>query len=296
HTLLQDYCIVHYHALGPSFFAWLPRLRGHKVVVTIHALDWQRPKWGGFAKAFLKFTERTAMYLPDSTVVVSKSLQAYFESKYRRPVYCIPNGVSIPPLSRPFMITESYGLKGEDYVLFLGRLVPEKRVDWLIRAFRRISSPMRLVIAGDDDGAEGYARYLHDLAKGDSRLLFTGTVGGQMKEELLSNALFYATPSSMEGLPIALLEAMAHNRCCLVSNIPAHQEIIEADRDGLLFEWNNFDEFVSALEDLLARGKSYRQALGQEARRKVSKEHNWEKVAEATERVYYSLFATNCSE
>jgi glycosyltransferase involved in cell wall biosynthesis len=296
HALLQDYSIVHYHALGPSFFAWLPRLRDHKVVVTIHALDWQRPKWGGFAKAFLKFTERTAMHLPHCTVAVSKSLQAYFESKYGRPVHCIPNGVHIPPPSHPRMITESYGLEGEDYVLFLGRLVPEKRVDWLIRAFHRISHPLRLVIAGDDDGEEGYARYLHDLAKGDSRVLFTGTVGGQMKEELLSNALLYATPSSLEGLPIALLEAMAHNRCCLASNIPAHQEIIAAERNGLLFQWDDFDEFVSALGDLLARGKSYRQALGQEARCKVAEENSWEKVAEATERVYYSLFAPNCSE
>jgi glycosyltransferase involved in cell wall biosynthesis len=194
------------------------------------------------------------------------------------------------------MITESYGLEGEDYVLFLGRLVPEKRVDWLIQAFHRISHPLRLVIAGDDDGEEGYARYLHDLAKGDSRVLFTGTVGGQMKEELLSNALLYATPSSLEGLPIALLEAMGHNRCCLASNIPAHKEIIAAGRNGLLFQWDDFDEFVSALGDLLARGKSYRQALGQEARCKVAEENSWEKVAEATERVYYSLFAPNCSE
>jgi glycosyltransferase involved in cell wall biosynthesis len=232
HALLQRYDVVHYHALGPSFFAWLPRLCGQKVVTTIHALDWQRPKWGRIARAFLKLTERTAMYLPHSTIIVSRSLVGYFENKYERPIHHIPNGVTVPPLSPPRLITESYGLQGEDYILFLGRLVPEKRVDWLIRAFRKIPNPVRLVIAGDDDGAKGHAQYLRKLAEGDPRFLFTGTVGGQMKEELLSNALFYVTPSGMEGLPIALLEGMAHSRCCLASDIPPHQEIIDVGRDA----------------------------------------------------------------
>ncbi len=296
HALAQDYDIVHYHALGPSFFAWFPRLRGRRVVVTIHALDWQRPKWERGAKAFLKMAERTAIYLPHRTIVVSRSLEKYFESKYRRPVHYIPNGVNIGPLSPPRLIAESYGLKGKDYILFLGRLVPEKRVDWLIRAFRRTLSPLRLVIAGSDVGAEGYDRYLRELAGGDPRLFFIGNVGGQVKEELLSSALFYVTPSGMEGLPIALLEAMAHGRCCLASNIPSHQEIIEAGRDGLLFQWNDFDQFVKMLEDLLARSDSYRQTLGEEARCKVSEKYSWEKVTDATERLYYSLLAHHHSE
>ncbi len=296
HALAQDYDIVHYHALGPSFFAWLPRFGGQKIVITIHALDWQRPKWGRGAKAFLKLTERTATYLPHSTIVVSRSLEKYFERKYGRPVHYIPNGVNVPPLSPPCAITESYGLTGNDYLLFLGRLVPEKRVDWLVRAFCKTSSLLQLVIAGDDDGAGGYAEYLRELTAGDPRLLFTGTVGGQVKEELLSNALYYVTPSSMEGLPIALLEAMAHSRCCLVSNIPAHKEIIEADRDGWLFEWNDFDQFVTTLEALLARSDSYREALGYEARRKVRELYSWESVTDATERLYDSLLAHRRSE
>lgn len=291
HTLAQDYDIVHYHALGPSFFAWIPRLHRQRVVVTIHGLDWQRPKWGGGAKTFLKMTERAAIYLPHSTITVSQSLRKYFESKYGWPIHYIPNGVSSPPLSPPRLITDRYGLKGNDYILCLGRLVPEKRVDWLIRAFRRTCSQMQLVIAGDDDSAKGHAGYLRELTGGDRRLLFIGTVGGQVKEELLSNALFFVTPSSMEGLPIALLEAMAHARCCLVSNIPPHQEVIEDNRDGLLFEWNDFDQFVNMLEDLLARSDDCRRTLGEEARNKVREQYTWEKVADATEHLYYSLLA-----
>jgi glycosyltransferase involved in cell wall biosynthesis len=293
HALAQDYDIVHYHALGPSFFAWIPKLRGQRVVVTVHALDWQRPKWGKGARAFLKMAERFAIYLPHSTVVVSRSLQRRFESKYRRPVHYIPNGVNVVPLSPPRQISEDYDLKGKDYILYLGRLVPEKRVDWLIRAFRRTSSPLRLVIAGDDEDAKGHAQYLHEVAGEDPRLLFTGTVGGQVKEELLSNALLYVTASSVEGLPIALLEAMAHNRCCLASNIPPHQEIIESGRDGLLFEWDDLDQLVNMLEDLPARSDSYREALGETARRQVRENYSWERVTDATERLYGSLLRAN---
>jgi glycosyltransferase involved in cell wall biosynthesis len=290
HALVKDYDVVHFHALGPSFFAWLPRLRGQRIVVTIHGLDWRRPKWGGAARTFLKMTERTAVHLSHSTIVVSRSLQQYFERRYRRPVHYIPNGVNILPASPPRAIIENCRLEGKDYILYLGRLVPEKRVDWLIQAFRRTSSPYRLVIAGDDDGSEGYAHYLHELAGGDPRLLFTGNVSGQIKEELLSNALVFVTPSCMEGLPIALLEAMAHGRCCLVSNIPPHAEIIDPGRNGLLFEWNNSDQFVSALRTLLAQEDSFRDALGIEARQKVKEEYSWESVGDATERLYYSLF------
>jgi glycosyltransferase involved in cell wall biosynthesis len=259
--------------------------------VTVHALDWERPKWGRAAQTFLKMTERTALYLPHATIAVSRALQAYFQDKYGRPICYIPNGVNVPPLAPPDLITEQYGLLGQDYILYLGRLVPEKRVDWLIEAFCRTASPVRLVIAGDDEGARGQTRSLQQQVAGDRRVLFTGTVGGQIKEELLSNALCYATASSVEGLPIAVLEAMAHGRCCLASDIPPHREIIEPGRDGLLFAPDNADTLAGALADLMARSDDYRHKVGQEARRQVEKRYSWDRVADATEALYARLLA-----
>lgn len=291
HALGQHYDIVHYHALGPSFFAWMPRLRGQKVVVTIHALDWQRLKWGRAARAFLKMTERTALYLPHASIAVSRALQAYFEGKYGSPIHYVPNGVNIPPLTPPHLIREQYGLLGQDYVLYLGRLVPEKRVDWLIEAFCRTPSPLRLVIAGDDQDARGQTCYLQERAAGDRRVIFSGNVGGRIKEELLSNALFYTTASSVEGLPIAVLEAMAHGQCCLISDIPPHREIIEHGRNGLLFAPDSSDTLAAALEDLIAQSNDYRSRLGQEARRKVNRQYTWESVADATEALYARVLA-----
>ncbi|MGD8623352.1 MAG: glycosyltransferase family 4 protein [Anaerolineae bacterium] len=289
HACLQDYDVVHYHALGPSFFAWPPRLRGQRVVVTIHALDWQRPKWGRGARTFLKLTERSALYLPHGTVVVSRALQHYFEEKYGRPVHYIPNGVHVEPLTPPALITERYGLVGDDYLLFLARLVPEKRVDWLIRAFLQIQTPLRLVVAGDAEGDGSYGRRLHELASGTDRVVFTGTVGGRLKEELFSNARLYVTPSGVEGLPISLLEAMAHKRCCLASDIPAHAEVIRAEEDGLLFQWDDFEQLVAALQACLDRSEGERCALGEAARQRVQEHYDWQRIAESTERFYHLL-------
>ena len=208
HALTQHFDIVHYHAIGPSALAWMPRMAGSRVVATVHARDWQRPKWGPVARACLKAAERCAVRLPDCTIAVSQTLRRALEDEYCRPVRYIPNGVNIPSPQPADLITARFGLKGGDYVLHLSRLVPEKRVDWLIRAFRQTPGPVRLVIAGSDDGLSGYERELKALAAGDQRVLFAGTVGGPLKAELLSNARCCVAPSCLEGLPVALLEAM----------------------------------------------------------------------------------------
>jgi glycosyltransferase involved in cell wall biosynthesis len=294
HSLSQSYDIIHYHAMGPAFFSWLPKLYGLKVVVTIHALDWQRPKWGRTAKAFIKMSERAAMRLPHRVIVVSRSLEDLLEKKYGRSVDYIPNGVNLVSLLPPNTITQRYGLKGNDYVLSLGRLVPEKRADWLIRAFNVIPTQLRLVIAGEDDeGGKAYTQHLKKLARGDRRILFTGNVNGQVKEELLSNALLYVTCSSLEGLPIALLEAMAHRRGCLVSSIPSHSEVITSGSDGVIFQWDRFEEFIETFKELIGQSNAHRCGLGDAARNKVAQNYSWEKAVVTTERVYYSLLQSD---
>jgi len=292
HSLFQGYDIVHYHALGPTVFCWLPKIFRRKVVATIHGLDWQRGKWGSFAKVFLKFTERTATYIPDKTIVVSKSQKEYFENKYKREFIYIPNGVNIPqgkPVSE--IIKEKFGLNGEDYLLWMGRLTPEKRVDWLLKAFKEIKGKMRnlrLVIAGGTSATDEYVRGLKKLAEGDDRIVFTGYVRGEEKEELFSNALLFVLPSYLEGLPIALLEAMSYELPCLVSGIEPHREIISGGVDGLLFESNDFSDFVRKLGELLESPEKL-ENIGENARRKVEKEYNWDEVVRKTEEIYREL-------
>lgn len=292
HSLFQDYDIVHYHALGPTVFCWLPKIFRSKVVATIHGLDWQRGKWGSFAKVFLKLTERTATYIPDKTIVVSRSQKKYFESKYEREFIYIPNGVNIPqgkPASE--IIKEKYGLNGEDYLLWMGRLTPEKRVDWLIKAFKEIKGTMpslKLVIVGGTSATDEYVGRLEKLAGSDGRIIFTGYVAGQEKEELFSNALLFTLPSYLEGLPIALLEAMSHRLPCLVSDIEPHREIISGGVDGFLFQSNDFSDFAGKLGELLESPEKL-ENIGENARRKVEKEYNWDEVVRKTEEIYQEL-------
>lgn len=289
HSIFQDYDIVHYHALGPTIFSWLPRFLGRKVVVTIQGLDWQRGKWGSFAKLFLKLTERTATYVPGKRIVVSKDQKEYFESKYGRNCVYIPNAVNIPQ-ARPTsgIIKERYGLNGKDYLLWMGRLTPEKRVDWLIKAFKEIRTKVptfSLVIAGGSSATDQYVRRLERLAGDDEEIIFTGYVAGQEKEDLLANALLFVLPSYLEGLPIALLEAMSHGLPCLVSDILPHKEIISEGVNGFLFQSNNFSNFVEKLKELLRSPNGWKN-IGENAKQKVKRQYNWDNVVRKVEEVY----------
>jgi len=288
HSLGKNYDIVHYHALGPSFFAWIPQIRGHRVVATIHRLDWQAGKWGRWAKHFLKLCELFAVHVPQRTIVVSKTLKKYFKAKYGRDLFYIPNGVTLPSLLPPELISKKYNLRGNDYLLFMGRLVPEKRPDWLIRAFLEVAPAnpdLRLVVAGGEGGAEGYLASLHALARTNKKIIFTDYVTGREKEELFSNALLFVLPSYLEGLPIALLEAMSYGLGCLASDIDPHREVINPGEDGHLFNRDDFSDLVSTLNKIL-RSQDNLKRLGEKARLKVQNNYDWEFVTAATEKVY----------
>jgi len=153
HAVFKRSDIIHYHGIGPSFFSIIPRLFGKKILTTVHRLDWATEKWGKLAKFFLKVGEYVSIKIPHQTIVVSEEMKCYFKDKYNKEVIHIPNGVELSELSPIKLIKEKYNLMGRDYILFMGRLVPEKRVDWLIKSFLSLemSSPavkdIKLVIA-----------------------------------------------------------------------------------------------------------------------------------------------------
>ena len=214
------YDIVHIHAEGPAFFCWIPKLFRKKVIVTIHGIDWQREKWkSGFGSKFIRQGEKNAVKYADEIIVLSKGVQTYFKNTYGRETSFIPNGVVRPEVKKAKVITEKFGLKENSYILFLGRLVPEKGIRYLIEAFKDIQTDKKLVIAGGSSDTDEFANELRELAKGDERILFTGFVQGQELEELYSNAYIYTLPSDLEGMPLSLLEAMSYGNCCLVSDI-----------------------------------------------------------------------------
>ena len=242
--------VVHFHAEGPSSMCWLPKLFGKRVIVTIHGLDWQRSKWGGFATKFLKFGEKTAAKYADEIIVLSKNVQNYFIDTYNRKTVFIPNGVRKPQIKDDSLIKEKFSLSKDGYILFLGRLVPEKRVHSLIHAYKKIHTNKKLVISGSASHTDEYVEELKYLAKDDDRIVFTDFVQGEILEELYSNAYIYCLPSDLEGMPLSLLEAMSYGNCCLTSSIPECAEVCE-DR-AAVFEKGNEEDLYKKINELLS--------------------------------------------
>lgn len=199
---LGKYDVVHFHAEGPCAMLWIPKLFGKRCIATIHGIDWQRAKWGGFASKYIKFGEKVAVKYADEIIVLSEGVQKYFMDAYGRKTVFIPNGVNRPVIRESKLIKEKFGLDKDSYILFLGRLVPEKGISYLIEAFKQIETDKKLVIAGGSSDTDEFLLYLKKLAKDDKRIIFTGFVQGQLLEELYSNAYLYTLPSDLEGMPL----------------------------------------------------------------------------------------------
>ena len=182
------YDVVHFHAEGPCAMLWLPKLFGKRCIATIHGLDHKRAKWGKLASAYIMLGEKVAAKYADSIIVLSRAVQEYFRNIYGRETVFIPNGVNKPQIVSPDLITREYNLQKEGYILYLGRLVPEKGIKYLIEAFKQVHTNKRLVIAGGASDTDEYAKELVELAQEDKRIIFTGFVQGRKLEELYSNA------------------------------------------------------------------------------------------------------------
>ena len=239
--------VVHIHAEGPAAMCWLPKLHKKRVIVTIHGLDWQRAKWGGFATKYIKFGEKQAVKKADEIIVLSRGVQEYFKNEYGRETVFIPNGVTRPIIREADEIKKLWGLEKDSYVLFLGRIVPEKGLHYLVEAWKGIKTDKKLVIAGGSSDTNEFLDELKNFAGED--VIFTGFQQGKVLEELYSNAYIYILPSDLEGMPLSLLEAMSYGNCCLVSDIPECSEVIE-DK-GITFAKGDTDELLKALQELL---------------------------------------------
>ena len=149
--------------------------------LTSGGLDWDREKWqSGLGSKFIHQGEKTAAKYADEVIVLSKGVQDYFKETYGRKTHFIPNGVNRPQIREASLITDKFGLKKDSYILFLGRLVPEKGIRYLVEAFKNVKTDKKLVIAGGSSDTDSFMEELKDLAKGDDRILFTGFVQGAM--------------------------------------------------------------------------------------------------------------------
>ena len=283
HAMGSDYDIVHYHALGPALFSFLPRLVGKKTVVTVQGLDWQRKKWGPLASWILRIGETAAVRLPNATMVVSRTLQEHFRSRHEAETVYVPNGTQLREKQRGRCL-ERWNLNPDDYVLFLGRFSPEKNCHLLIDAYQRIETSSQLVLAGGSSHTDSYMESLRQ--RKTERTHFLDWVSGEALNELLTHAAIFVLPSDLEGLSLALLDAMGAGVCVLTSDIPENREVV--DGAGFTFRAGDVADLARMLQLLLANPQMRAEA-GNRARQRMQELYLWPRITGQIAQVYEGL-------
>lgn len=281
------YDIVHFHALGPALFSWLPKLASSaKVVVTCQGLDWQRAKWGNTSSSLILMGEKAAVRHADEIIVVSKNLQSYFFETYGRQTVYIPNApASYAESDRNFSYGTSLGLNQGKYILFLGRLVPEKRPDLLIEAFQALKpAGWKLVLAGGVSDTNLFTSKLSDLAEGNPDIIFAGEIRGTRLAEIVRGAGLFVLPSDLEGLPLSMLEAMSQGIPVLASDIPPHQQLI-SEQQGHLFRAGDINSCIQGLEWAITHPHEMA-VMAKKAQQHVEKYYNWDHITAENLRIY----------
>ena len=283
HALTQPYDVVHYHALGGALFSFLPRLVGRKTAVTVQGLDWQRKKWGWFASGVLRLGEQASAQLPNATMVVSQALQRRYREIHGIETVYLPNGGVLRERAQPRKILE-WGLQPGNYVLFLGRFSPEKGCHLLVEAFEQIDTDVKLVMAGASSYCDEYSRELRKHSSERIRML--DWVSGDTLDELLTNAMIFVLPSDLEGLSLALLDAMGAGLCVLTSDVPENREVV--DGAGFTFQRGSATDLADRLRFLLAN-PAVREAKGRTAKRRIEEQYQWQKIAQEIEKTYFQM-------
>lgn len=275
--------ILHLQAIGPGIMTPLARLLGLRVVVTHHGPDYDRQKWGGFARAVLQLGERWSMRCAQQRIVISTVIRELVLSKHGATSQLIPNGVKLPELLPAAAHVRSFGLQEGRYILLVSRIVPEKRHLDLIDAFARAALPgWKLALVGASDHPDAYTRSVLQRAAEVPGVVCTGFQSGAPLAELYTHAGMFVLPSSHEGLPIALLEALSFGLPVIASDIPANLSVDCADiRYYALGDIDALSARMQAVAqvELLP---AYRQGL----RDFVQQRYSWPEIAKATVAVY----------
>ena len=293
--VFKRYDVIHYHAEGPCAMIPLAKLFGKKVVATIHGLDWQRSKWGGFATKYILFGEKMAAKHADKVIVLSENVKKYFKDTYGCDAVFIPNGINPVNREAPDLITSNFGLTKDSYILFLARITPEKGLDYLIDAYKAIDTDKKLVVAGNITPETEYIASVLEKAKGCENILFTGFVSGKTLSELFSNCYVYVLPSDIEGMPMSLLEAVGYDARVIVSDISENVDCL----DGYGNSFKQSD--VQSLKDVLSRCLQHPElkdndfkagvsaADVQKQRSELAKRYDWDRITDLTLDVYESI-------
>lgn len=290
HALFMDYDVIHFQAIGPSILSWIIKVFKRKTVLvsTFHCQDYYHKKWGRLARMALKTGEWLTCKVPDKTVVVSDSLERYARDKYAIEPELIYNGTRIEE-GFDWSLLEKWNLKKNRYIVFVSRLIRHKGAHVLIEAFKELEKEekvplnFKLVIVGDSFHTDDYVSELHDSARNNGNIIFTGNLEGEELRSIFAGAYLFVQPSETEGLSIALLEAMAYGVPVLSSDIPENTDVIKDM--GYTFKTNDVKDLKGELEKLLDLKLDFSQKT-ERAKLEIREKYNWEKITQKTLNVY----------
>ncbi len=288
HTLFNKYDIVHLHCFMAYFTLPLLKLFKKRVVITMHGPAWLNISYNRFSRIVVLMAAKLGMKFADCVTSVTKTNADTILRFSDTCIHFTPVGINMNQVSVPLEIKRRWCLDKNGYILFLGRLEKVKRVDWLINVYKNADCKFNLVIAGDTTD-HSYKKFLKELAVDDNRIIFTGYVKDKLKSELLSNCKFFILPSYVEGLPVALLEAMSYSRVCLASDISAHRSIITDGKNGFLFKSDDFTDLVSKMNMILSMQPEQLQFIGNNAALFVRENFDWDNTVSKLERLYFEV-------
>lgn len=291
YALREDYDVIHYHSIGPSIFAFIPRLLKPRtsVIATFHSRDYFHKKWSWFARFFLHIAEWIICKVPERTIVISETLRDYAENTYNATFDFIPNGAEVSTESDPELL-KGWGIKSGRYILVQGRLVAHKGVHYVVKAFQelertgRMPNNFKLVIVGGSAHTDEYVQYLKVLSENNENIAMIGEQTGIAMSTLWNNAALFVQPSEDEGLSLSLLEAMGHGLMPIVSSIPANLEAIQ-NGAGMSFQSKSVEDLTKMLAYYLANEEE-RKGVALRAKERAKEVYSWDAITERTYKVY----------
>lgn len=290
-AIIHGYDVIHYHAIGPSVPLVIAKIFGKHTVCTVHGLNWKVDKWAGFASKYMKLGEIVAAKYADDLVVLSESEWNYFLKTYNRASILIPNAIKFYEAMPCDLIHQKFGLEKDGYILYVGRISPEKGPMDLVEAYLKADTDKKLVLAGPLDDSE-YCMAVQERVKGHPNIIMTGYVVGNTLKELYSNCKLFVLPSHTEGLSLALLEALSIGARCLVSDIP--ENTVVTDAYGADFRVEDSDDLARMLERECAQ--EYPQTRRTEQIEYIHTNFDYDVMLDRYEEVYHHVVGNPLKE
>ena len=285
HALTQGYDVALYFIAGNSPVTWIPRLAGQKAVLNVDGLDWKREKWPSVAKRYIQFAEYLATVLPNAVITDSRVVQKYYRDRFGADTTYIAYGGDVEREPAGETLAR-FGLTPQEYILFVGRLVPENYAHHLVQAFDKLDTDMKCVIVGDAPYAADYQQQLRQMAS-DDRVVFTGYVFGQGYRELISNAYVFVETSGVGGTHPALLEAMAVGNCVVVHDTDENLETI--GEAGFSYDGRQGGDNLREVLEYLIQHPDVVQAHRRLTLERVATHYTWDAVTDQYEALFRAL-------